>query len=72
MIAALQIGQEIGKARFIGITTHSNEPAVIRATIEAKAYDVILTAYNFRQDHREEVRKAVAEAAVGPAFAPWP
>ena len=24
---------------------------------------MILTAYNFRQDHREEVRKAVAEAA---------
>ncbi|MCK7477283.1 MAG: hypothetical protein M0C28_07130 [Candidatus Moduliflexus flocculans] len=44
-------------------TTHSNEPAVIRATVEAKVYDVVLTAYNFRQDHREEVRKAVAEAA---------
>jgi len=63
MIAALQTAKKSGKARFIGITTHSNEPAVIRATIEAKAYDVILTAYNFRQDHREEVRKAVAEAA---------
>jgi predicted aldo/keto reductase-like oxidoreductase len=63
MIAALQTAKKSGKARFIGITTHSNEPEVIRATIEAKAYDVILTAYNFRQDHREEVRKAVAEAA---------
>ena len=63
MIGALETAKKSGKARFIGITTHSNEPAVIRATIEAKAYDVILTAYNFRQDHREEVRKAVAEAA---------
>jgi predicted aldo/keto reductase-like oxidoreductase len=60
---ALQKAKKAGKARFIGITTHGNEPAVIRATIEAKVYDVILTAYNFRQDHREEVRKAVAEAA---------
>jgi predicted aldo/keto reductase-like oxidoreductase len=62
MLEALQKVKKAGKARFIGITTHSNEPAVIRATVEAKVYDVILTAYNFRQDHREEVRKAVDEA----------
>jgi predicted aldo/keto reductase-like oxidoreductase len=62
VIGALQKAKKAGKARFIGITTHGNEPAVIRATIEAKAYDVILTAYNFRQDYREDLRKAVAEA----------
>jgi len=44
------------------LTTHGNEPAVIRAAIEAKIYDVVLTAYNFRQDYHEEVTKAVAEA----------
>jgi len=59
---ALQKAKRAGKARFIGITTHGNEPAVIRATIEAKVYDVILTAYNFRQDYRDELRRAVAEA----------
>jgi predicted aldo/keto reductase-like oxidoreductase len=63
IIGALQKAKKAGKARFIGITTHGNEPDVIRATIEAKAYDVVLTAYNFRQDHVAEVRKAVAEAA---------
>lgn len=62
IIAALQKVKQAGKARFIGITTHGNEPAVIRATIATKAYDVILTAYNFRQDYRDDLRKAVAEA----------
>jgi len=62
VIAALQKVKKAGKARFIGITTHGNEPAVIRATIAAKAYDVILTAYNFQKEYREDLRKAVAEA----------
>ena len=63
VIEALQRAKKAGKARWIGITTHGNEPAVIRATIEAKAYDVILTAYNFQQNYRAEMRQAVAEAA---------
>jgi aryl-alcohol dehydrogenase-like predicted oxidoreductase len=63
VLTALQKIKKEGKARFIGVTTHSNEPEVIRAAAEAKIHDVVLTAYNFRQDHRDEVRRAVAEAA---------
>jgi predicted aldo/keto reductase-like oxidoreductase len=63
VLGAIQKAKRAGKARFIGITTHGNEPAVIRAAIEMKLFDVILTSYNFKQGHREEVRKAVAEAA---------
>jgi len=62
MIGALQKAKKAGKARFIGITTHGNEPAVIRAAMATKAYDVILTACNFRQDYRDDLRRAVAEA----------
>jgi predicted aldo/keto reductase-like oxidoreductase len=63
IIEALQRAKKTGKARFIGITTHSNEPGVIRATIEAQVYDVVLTAYSITQGHRDEVRKAIAQAA---------
>ena len=63
MLEALTRTKKSGKARFIGLTTHRNEPEVIRAAVEAKIYDVVLTAYNFRQDHRDEIRKAIAEAA---------
>lgn len=63
VLEALQKVKKEGKARFIGVTTHANEPEVIRATVEGKVHDVVLTAYNFRQDHRDEVRRAIAEAA---------
>ena len=52
-----------GKIRFAGIATHRNEPAVIRAAMKSGVWDVVLTAFNFRQSHREEVRAAIHEAA---------
>ena len=52
-----------GKIRFAGIATHRNEPAVIRAAAKSGVWDVVLTAFNFRQSHREEVRAAIHEAA---------
>jgi predicted aldo/keto reductase-like oxidoreductase len=35
---------------------------VIRAAVQSKAWDVVVTAYNFRQSHRDEVARAIAEA----------
>lgn len=63
MIGALHKAKKAGKARSVGITTHGHEPAVIRAAVATGAYDVILTAYNIKQDYRDELRRAVAEAA---------
>ena len=52
-----------GKTRFLGVSIHQKEPPLIKAIIEEKIYDVILTTYNFRQPHRDEVKKAIADAA---------
>jgi predicted aldo/keto reductase-like oxidoreductase len=52
-----------GKARFIGTTTHNSEPDVIRASVDAGIYDVVLTAYNFAQNHRDEIKRAIQYAA---------
>jgi predicted aldo/keto reductase-like oxidoreductase len=52
-----------GKMRFAGITTHAHEPTAIRAAATSKFWDVVLTAFNFRQSHREDVRAAIHEAA---------
>lgn len=52
-----------GPVRFLGVSFHQNEPAMIRACITHKIYDVVLTSYNFRQPHRAEIKQAIAEAA---------
>jgi predicted aldo/keto reductase-like oxidoreductase len=63
ILNALVKAKKAGKIRFIGVTTHKNEPEVINAAVDSKVYDVVLVAYNFRQKHGEEVRKAIARAA---------
>ncbi len=63
VLNSLVKAKKAGKIRFIGITTHRNEPEIIQAAIDSKIYDVVLTAYNFRQKHAEEVKKAIAGAA---------
>jgi len=63
ILKALEKAKKAGKARFVGITTHMNEPEVIHAAVDSKIYDVILTAYNFQQKHYPEVRSAIARAA---------
>ena len=55
--------KEERKASFLGVSFHQNEPAMIQASVDEKIYDVILTSYNFRQPHKEEVKKAIAYAA---------
>ncbi|MGE5342581.1 MAG: aldo/keto reductase [Candidatus Omnitrophota bacterium] len=52
-----------GKVRFIGVSTHTNEAEVIRATVDCKEYDMILTSYNFKQKNLTEVQNAIAYAA---------
>ena len=63
VLRAFEKAKQSGKARAIGVSTHRGEPEVIRAAIETKIWDVVLTAYNFRQPHLAEVTKAIAEAA---------
>jgi uncharacterized protein len=63
LLKALEKAKAQGKTRFLGVSTHKNEPEVLRAAVEAKIYDVVLTSYNFRQDHHLEVQKAIGEAA---------
>ena len=62
MLEALLEAKNSGRTRFLGVSTHHNEPEVIRAAIEARIYDVVMTSYNYRQDHAREVANAITEA----------
>ncbi len=63
ILKGMEKAKKDGKIRFAGISTHTNEPEVIRAVTDSKFYEVILTSYNFQQKHYAEVRQAIAKAA---------
>jgi predicted aldo/keto reductase-like oxidoreductase len=63
VLKALAKVKKEGKARFVGISTHVNEPEVIKASIKSKIYEVILTSYNYKQRHYLEMRETIAKAA---------
>ena len=62
MVEVFVKAKESGRARFIGITTHANEPETIRSAADAGPWDVVLTSYNFLQEQKEEVKKAIRYA----------
>jgi predicted aldo/keto reductase-like oxidoreductase len=59
-LEAQNLAREQGKIRFRGISTHSNQAAVIRAALSKNHFDVVLTSYNFAMD--QGLEPALAEA----------
>ena len=51
-----------GKIRYMGFSTHRNEPVVINAAAATKNWDVILTSYNFKQTYISELNSAIKKA----------
>jgi predicted aldo/keto reductase-like oxidoreductase len=63
VLNAMRKIKESGRAKHLGVSTHKNEPEMIRAAIESGVYEIILTSYNFKQDHIADLNKAIKEAA---------
>jgi predicted aldo/keto reductase-like oxidoreductase len=52
-----------GRVRFIGVSTHKNEPLVINTMVEDGIWDVVLTSYNYRQTYLADMNSAIERAA---------
>ncbi len=48
LIAAIKKLKKDGKIRFMGFSTHKNEPLMINAAADKEDWDVILTQYNYK------------------------
>jgi predicted aldo/keto reductase-like oxidoreductase len=63
LLDALTTAKKQGKIRFIGMSFHENFPELIRAAIDSKVYEVILTVYNIQMYGWQEMDQAMAQAA---------
>jgi predicted aldo/keto reductase-like oxidoreductase len=63
MLEAFSELKKQGKVRFVGMSTHRNEPEIIQAAIDSNFYDVVLTTINFAQGHADKIREKIALAA---------
>ena len=67
MIEALQLAKQQGKARFVGISTHSPQQ-IIPWMVQKGAFDVVLMQYNFTMDASlEQTIDMAAKAGMGVA-----
>ena len=66
MIEALQLAKQQGKARFVGVSTHSNQQTLIPWMVQKGVFDVVLSAFNFSMDPAvEQAIDAAAKAGMG-------
>ncbi len=63
LMKSMETIKTAGKARFLGIGSHSFVPEAVRAAADSGFYDVVMLAYNFQIKDIEERTKAVAYAA---------
>ena len=63
IMEAMEKAKKDGKARFLGMITHSNVPEAVQAAADSKFYDVVMASYNPRQKDRLQVKEAIGNAA---------
>jgi predicted aldo/keto reductase-like oxidoreductase len=63
VMKAMEKAKKAGKARFLGLTSHSNVPEAVNAAADSKFYEVVMASYNPRQLNKLQVKEAFANAA---------
>jgi len=67
MIEALQLAKQQGKARFVGISTHSGQAELIPWMVQKGVFDVVLSGFNFTMESTgvEQAIDAASKAGMG-------
>jgi predicted aldo/keto reductase-like oxidoreductase len=52
-----------GKTRFLGVATHNNCEETLRLAADSGVYDIVMVAYNFMTQNKEELHEAMIYAA---------
>ena len=63
IISAIRKLKKKGKIKYMGFSTHMNEPSMIDAAASMNTWDVILTAYNFKQPYVNDLNSAIRKAS---------
>jgi uncharacterized protein len=63
LLEALGDLKKQGKVRYVGMSTHQNEPDVIQAAIDSNFYNVVLTAINFKHSKADLIKEKAALAS---------
>ncbi|MCU0474366.1 MAG: aldo/keto reductase [Bacteroidales bacterium] len=63
IVATIKKLKKDGKIRFMGFSTHKNEPALISAAADMDTWDVILTTYNYKLAYLDKINEAIKKAA---------
>jgi uncharacterized protein len=68
LLRVMEDFKKSGKARYLGIATHSFVDQAIRAAADTGIYDLVMTSYNFRMQQEQPVSDAIeygAKAGLG-------
>jgi uncharacterized protein len=62
LLKAMKELKKQGKTRFIGLSSHNDCAEALRAAADSKVYDVVMTAYNYKIQNKEDMNSAVSYA----------
>ncbi len=63
LMTSMEKMKKAGKARFLGVASHSFVPEAVRAAADSGFYDAVMLAFNFQAKDIEERNQAVAYAS---------
>jgi predicted aldo/keto reductase-like oxidoreductase len=68
LLRVMEDFKKSGKARYIGVATHSYSDEAVKAAADTGIYDVVMMAYNFRMNEAQTIKEAIdygAKAGLG-------